>query len=591
MANAVVLSVTPTTLTVAPGDTIQATAAVRNLGGAVDQFTIAIEGIEPGWYTLPVSSVALFPNDQDNLRIVVHPPEAGIKGGSYPFRIRVTSQQNPAESAVADLYVQVAAIPDVEVDVSPQVLKARKANFHVTVTNPATSEVALDLKPSTSDRRLKLSLSPEALKVPGGSRSEATVQARLGWLTLLIGGKTAEFRVAAMIPGAKEGRVASGRLAPITWYQILYRILTSIRWPWLSRPPKINSFKATTDDNREFRLSWEVKRGTQVRLDDEDVKPREQRVVHPTEVRTYVLTAGNRHGSATRQVQVQPLTVPKARVSERIKASISPGEVQASAGGAPVPIMLQVQNMGEIVDKFLVEVEGIDPAWYNRSASSIALMPQAAGTAQIFFLPPKQKPVRAGKYPLGVTVRSQAAPDEATTVLAQLEILPGTDFKATIRPFRVTKRRKGAFRVALANTGVSEVSLTLDAVDLDEGLKFKFKDETPVLPPWTTVEVPVTVRPKKRMSVGERKRYDITVTARASDGKAQTANCEFNHNPFMTSWRPVLRAIRTIIAIAIIVVAVYFILMWGGGWDTLVSRPQTFVDNLIRTVQNWFFRQ
>jgi len=37
-------------------------------------------------------------------------------------------------------------------------------------------------------------------------------------------------------------------------------------------------------------------------------------------------------------------------------------------------------------------------------------------------------------------------------------------------------------------------------------------------------------------------------------------------------------------------VLIYFVLQWGGGWKTLTSSPQTWVNQLIRTVEGWFFR-
>ena len=90
--------------------------------------------------------------------------------------------------------------------------------------------------------------------------------------------------------------------------------------------------------------------------------------------------------------------------------------------------------------------------------------------------------------------------------------------------------------------------------------------------------------------MGEKKRYDITVTANAGEGIVQTVNCELNHSPFIGSWRPILRIIRAIVVLGAIGVLVYFVLQWGGGFRTLTSSPQTWVNQLIRTVEGWFFR-
>jgi uncharacterized membrane protein len=267
-----------------------------------------------------------------------------------------------------------------------------------------------------------------------------------------------------------------------------------------------------------------------------------------------------------------------------------PTELKVTAGAVPAIATLQLQNLSEIVDKFTVEVEGLEETWYSRSASSVALMPQASGQAQITFQPPKHKGVRAGNYPFAVTVRSQSMAGESASILGQLEVLPQVEFKVAVRPYRVTNRRKGKFRVNLANTNVSDATFVLEATDLDEGLRFQFKEDNPVVSAWNSVDVPMLTRPKRGSTVGERKRYDITVTARTEDGRAQSANAEFYHNPLMASWRPVRRALGTLLLIAFIVALIYFPLKWGGGWSTLTRSPQTWSNNLVNTVQSWFSR-
>jgi uncharacterized membrane protein len=249
-----------------------------------------------------------------------------------------------------------------------------------------------------------------------------------------------------------------------------------------------------------------------------------------------------------------------------------------------------LQNLGEIVDKFLVEIEGLEETWYSRSASSVALMPQAKDQVLISFQPPKKKGVKSQVYPFAVTVRSQSTPGEATSVVGQLEVLPAVEFKLGVHPFRVSCRRKGTFHISLANNGVTDASIFLSATDLDEGLGFRFKTENPAVAAWKTVEIPMVARPKRGSSVGEKKRYDITITATTADGKTQTVNAELYHGPLMSSWRPLLRFIRAIVVLGIIGVAIYFILQLGGGWQQLTSSPQTWLNRLINVVEKWFFR-
>ena len=584
MAERINVSVSPNSLSVAAGETTQATVALKNTGQTVDQFTVTLDGLRPGWYSLPVSSVALFPNDQDTLKVIINPPKAEARGGTYPFRIKVSSQENPADSVLLDLSVFISALPEVGLDVSPQVMTGRKGHYHVLIHNPGTSEAVVDVKAVSRDTRLRFAQGAKSLKIPGGGKQEAEFDASLGWLTYLFG-KEAAFQVAATMPGGTEAKTADARLVPVRWYRAIQAFL-----PWLNKPPHIVSFKATTDDNRQFKLSWSAKRVSTLKLDGEVVPRRGERTVRPSETRSYVLSASNRNGDVTKGVEVKPVTVPAAKTCDRIKVALSQSQVKTNAGGSPVPIGVLLQNTGQIVDKFSVDVEGIDQAWFSRSASSVALMPQANGQAQILFQPPKLKPVREGLYPFAVTIRSQATPDDATIVLGQLEILPLVDFKAAVLPYRVTSRGKGKFRVNLTNTGVSEIAFALDATDLDEGLRFRFKDENLSLPAWSSIEIPMAAKPKRGSLIGEKKRYDITVNARAGNSKTESAKCEMTHTPLMASWRPIVRTTRIIIALAILIVAVYFVLKWGGGWSTLTKSPQTWVDQFVKTIESWFNR-
>jgi hypothetical protein len=586
MAGKIGMTIAPTSFSLLAGDTVPITATLRNLGQTVDQFTVSVDGLEPSWYTLPVASVALFPNDQDNLRINFHPPKTGIKAGSYRFRVNVASRENPAEAATVDLTLQVGALPEMGMEISPASIPGRKGAYRVLVTNPGDVEIRLAFKASDDKGNLRLAVHPESLRVPANGRTETTVEARLNWLALFGGRKELDFQVQASVPGTDEARTINGQLVRVPWWEPL----TKLRIPWLVRPAAISGFKVSTEDRREFKLFWSVRRAAEVTLDGERVELQGERVVRPVEAKSYVLSASNKHGSASQTVAVEPLARPKAKVSDKIRASLMPTELKVTAGAVPAIATVQLQNLSEIVDKFTVDVEGLDETWYSRSASSVALMPQASGQAQITFLPPKRKGVRTGTYPFAVTVRSQSVAGESASIVGQLEILPQVEFKVAVRPYRVSSRRKGNFRVNLANTNVSDVSFILEATDLDEGLRFQFKDDKPAVSAWNTVDVPMLARPKRGSTVGEKKRYDITVTARTEDGRTQTTNCEFYHNPFMTSWRPLLRVVRALIVIGAIVTLIYFILRWGGGWSTLTKSPQTWVNNLVNTVEGWFSR-
>jgi uncharacterized membrane protein len=589
MSERIELEATPIKLKVSRGETAESNVTVRNKGQTVDQFTISVEGIDPGWYTLPVSSVALFPNDQDKVKIIINLPEnVDLKDTSYFLKVKVSSQEDPADTATADLTMEVGEEVRLGVSISPDRISGRKGEFQVSVTNPGNKEAQVRLKASSPQGRLRFKMQPESLTVPAAGRADATVNVRLDWIALILWEKTYDFQVALEQSGGTPaaGVSGSGQLVSVPWY----RIFSGIRLPWLSRPPVIKEFEAKTDNKRDFQLKWSVQRATSVKLDDSAVESLGESLVHPAEPQKYTLTATNKNGTATRTLDVKPMPLPQARTSEKIKVSLSTSRLETQAGLVPAIMMVQVQNLSDIVDKFLVDVEGLDGSWYSRSASSLALMPKATDQVQVTLLPPKNKGVKSGTYPFAVTIRSQSNPQESASVVSELVILPAVEYKLKVHPYRLSGMRKGKFFLNLANVGVTEANISLEASDLDEGCNFRFDTQQLVLGAWNAVEVPFTARPKRGSFIGANRRFDITLTASTEGITPQTVNCEFNHQPFLKSWKPVWRLVRLIIVLAILGVIIYFLLSWGGGWSAFRASPQTWWSNLTHHIEGWFNR-
>jgi uncharacterized membrane protein len=589
MPDKIEVKVTPSTFRIGAGTTAEANIALRNLGQSVDQFTIAVEGLPSDWYTIPVASVALFPNDHDNLKLILNPPVEGMsKSGVYPFKIKVSSQETPVQTVTIDSIIEVELPLELEISISPQSINGRKGKYQIAAHNPSGVETDITLK-YVDAQGLQYSLIPEAFKIPANGRAESILEVRAGWKALFWGRRQIDFQVIAAHPGTEEGKSISARLVNVPWYMVLVQI-PSIISAWFERRPVIQEFQAASDDKRQFTLHWSVKRARQVMLDGEKVGLKGEQPVSPAASTSYVLVARNKYKTMTQSVEVKPVQAPVARSSERIGAVLSPETLQAQAGGISTMATLQLQNLGNTVDRFQIGVEGIENTWYRLSAASIALMPQTKDQMQIIFQPPKKKGVRSGQYPFGVVVHSQSAPQDFSSITGQIEVLPGIEFKVSIRPYRITTHGKGSFRVSLNNVGVSDTRFKLEATDLDEGLDFKFKDDVPEVGAWKTLEVPMVARLKKGKRVGEKKRYDITLTATADDSKSQTATAEFNHTPAISSWRLIFRIVRAVVVIAAVVVAIYFILKLGGGWSELKDHPQAWVERTVNTIQGWFNR-
>ena len=591
MTDNIQVAVAPTAFSIAAGDIAEATATVRNTGQTVDQFIFSIDGLNPDWYNLSTSSVALFPNDQENLKIFIHPTESDEStAGSYTFQLIVASQENPDNKVNTELTLYIKVIPELRLNITPQRIVGRKGIYRILATNPGDTDITLQLEAVDDEAILHYKLQPERLTVPGGGYSESILGVRLGWMDFFIRERECNFQVLATVSDSDEVKTINGQLATTAWYRPLQRIrwprirLPRIKLPSVRRPPSIVSFKAITEDKRRFTLIWSVKRATEIKLDDEDIDQQGEREVSPARMTGYVLRASNKHGNVSQTVDVHPIVLPEIKTSDRIRVLMLPPEIEVNAGGVPVISAVEVQNIGEIVDKFFVEIEGLEKSWYSQSASSVALMPQATEQVQVSFHPPKTKGVRAGNYPFAVVVSSRSIQEESTIVIGQLEILPSAEFTMKVAPMRVSCRRKAKFRINLINRGVSNAEVFIEATDYDENLRFRIKNNSPIVDPWQTTEIPIIAKPKRGSIVGERKRHDITISAKTVDGPPQSVHCEMHHRPFLSSWRPV----KILIILVIVAIVLNYIIGLGGGWVNLFTNPQEWFYEVIRHVKGWF---
>ncbi len=177
MSPRIELEAAPVNLRASRGENVESSLTLRNRGQTVDQFTISIEGIDPAWYTLPVSSVALFPNDQDKVKIIIHLPEdIDLKDTSYFLKVKVSSQENPADIATADLTLDIGAIPSLSLSLSPAKLAGRKGMYQVSATNPGKKEAKVHLKANSSQGRLRFNIQPDSFIVPAGGKAGCQYQ-------------------------------------------------------------------------------------------------------------------------------------------------------------------------------------------------------------------------------------------------------------------------------------------------------------------------------------------------------------------------------------------------------------------------------
>ena len=134
-------------LQIEPGQRGELLVTIQNLSEIVDQYAIEMDGLDPSWYTIPIPEVSLFPQDQERVRISLHPPSGPqAQAGTYDFTVSVASRENPTEETAVSATLDVLATPTLDVELSPQKASSRRDGaFQVKLANPSNVDLTIDL--------------------------------------------------------------------------------------------------------------------------------------------------------------------------------------------------------------------------------------------------------------------------------------------------------------------------------------------------------------------------------------------------------------------------------------------------------------
>jgi hypothetical protein len=231
-------------------------------------------------------------------------------------------------------------------------------------------------------------------------------------------------------------------------------------------------------------------------------------------------------------------------VSDKLLVQLNTDQIVMEPGGTPFEVVATVQNLGDVVDQYTVELSGLDQDWFTAPVTSVGLFPRDREQVRISLHPPKRPGLRAGAYPFRITVRSRGGTVQES-VEGTLNIRGRAVYRVDITPRRMTARGGGTFKVQIANTGNADVRLALEGRDAENACRIRFSDEQPLVPAGNKKEIPVNIQPLNRPWVGPERPYDFTITARPQDagGDPQTVPGQFTHKPLFGSWAPVRTAL------------------------------------------------
>jgi hypothetical protein len=177
MSASILLSLSATKLEVAPGESVETTVTIRNQSKIVDQFGIRIQGLSPTWWTLSTPSVSLFPGDQGEAKLTIHPPkEAETKAGSYSFQVRAVSQANAEEMTEEEAYLILRGFLVWDVEMSPTKVVGESGTYRVTASNSGNTDITLIFKGKDAEEALDYTFNHDEVIVPAGENALITLQ-------------------------------------------------------------------------------------------------------------------------------------------------------------------------------------------------------------------------------------------------------------------------------------------------------------------------------------------------------------------------------------------------------------------------------
>ena len=222
-------------------------------------------------------------------------------------------------------------------------------------------------------------------------------------------------------------------------------------------------------------------------------------------------------------------------MSDVIRATVQPDHLRAEPG-EEVQAAIEVQNAGQVVDAYSVQVVGLDFDWYQLSTSRVSLFPGDNEVVNLTIRPPAGCEAIAKSYQLAITVASSVSLGEETRVDAVLEVAPSYTFDLEIRPEKATGA-VGHYNLSITNTGNAPIAFDLEGSDPEGFCRCSFQPSVPEVAPGEKADVAVTVKPGRRPFLDPPRTYDLAFVAAAQQTLDRpTLHAQLDALPWAHKW-------------------------------------------------------
>ena len=265
---------------------------------------------------------------------------------------------------------------------------------------------------------------------------------------------------------------------------------------------------------------------------------------------------------------------------------MAPDSLQVKPGETTSAV-ITVHNASQVVDLFLIEVNGLDPSWFELSVSTSSLMPRDESSSTLTITVPKTSDSLANDYPFTVRVSSQKDSTQETVISGNLKVHPYYSFTLDLHPQRASGAR-GHYKLSIASGSNAELAFNLSGRDPEDLCQFYFHQH-PRVSPGQTTEIDLMVEPGQRPLLGRPKLYGFTLTASPDpstvDLKTIRGSLEvtprFALRSFPWRWRA-FALIASLLVVAVVLAVVFWLVIDPGGPEApFLLKPAEDVSFLV----------
>jgi len=213
MSDAIKVSLTPDKIRVLPdAEPIETMIIIQNAGATVDQYAVELDQLPTTWYSLSNTSVALFPQDKEEAKLIIHPPKGGAaKAGIYPFSVTVVSRADPSQTSRTEGVLEIGAVAAFELSMSPTKVTGRKGNYTLNLRNGGNADIEVVLEGSDNEESARYGFSPKAPQLAAGQKAQVRLRVKARRSNIAGAKKSIDFTVRGT-PSKGEPKAVQGQL-------------------------------------------------------------------------------------------------------------------------------------------------------------------------------------------------------------------------------------------------------------------------------------------------------------------------------------------------------------------------------------------